>query len=129
MVIDAERRGQARDSSSYRWWLADEDAAFKPFQARFTRLSPRVERDSGCMTMAETDWSRLNRAVEQMTTRLAAGHFEESFQSIGHLARVPALTQAKNLLRNPQRALPDQFHRRLCPLPCVRPYIEKSEQL
>ena len=39
------------------------------------------------MTKAETDWSRLNRAVEQMTTRLAAAQFEEDFQGIGHLAR------------------------------------------
>src|SRR2546422_6943795 len=39
------------------------------------------------MTNAETDWSRLNRAVEQVTTRLAAAQFEEDFQSIGHLVR------------------------------------------
>ncbi len=39
------------------------------------------------MTQAETDWSRLNRAVERMTLRLAAAQFEEDFQSIGHLAR------------------------------------------
>lgn len=39
------------------------------------------------MTNAETDWSRLNRVVEQMTTRLDAAQFEEDFQSIGHLAR------------------------------------------
>jgi hypothetical protein len=30
------------------------------------------------MTKAETDWSRLNRAVEQMTVRLAAAQFEDS---------------------------------------------------
>jgi hypothetical protein len=39
------------------------------------------------MIKAETDWRRLNRAVGQMTTRLAAAQFEEGFQSIGHLAR------------------------------------------
>ena len=39
------------------------------------------------MTNAETDWSRLNRVVEQMTTRLDTAQFEEDFQSIGHLAR------------------------------------------
>jgi hypothetical protein len=35
------------------------------------------------MTQAERDWSRLNRAVEQTTLRLAAAQFEEDFQSIG----------------------------------------------
>ncbi|HYU52854.1 MAG TPA: hypothetical protein VEK37_07910 [Gemmatimonadaceae bacterium] len=39
------------------------------------------------ITKAETGWSRLNRAIEQMTVRLAAAQFEEDFQSIGHLAR------------------------------------------
>jgi hypothetical protein len=44
------------------------------------------------ITKAETDWSRLNRAIEQMTVRLAAAQFEEDFQSIGHLAREPFIS-------------------------------------
>ena len=38
-------------------------------------------------TKAATDWTRLNRAVEQMMARLATAQFEEDFQSIGYLAR------------------------------------------
>ena len=39
------------------------------------------------ITKAETDGSRLNHAIEQMTVRLAAAQFEEDFQSIGLVAR------------------------------------------
>jgi hypothetical protein len=59
------------------------------------------------MTKAETDWTRLNRAVEQMGARLAAAQFEEDFQSIGHLAREAFISLGQAVFDSPRHPSED----------------------